>query len=305
MTRQTSALEHRNNYWVGRFNAMASPCEILMDVDDQAIAQELLSLASAEALRIEHKFSRYRDDNIIYRISHSSGNSIEVDEETANLFDYASQCYRLSEGMFDITSGVLRSAWKFDGSDNIPAQEQVAELLPHVGWDKVIWQRPVILLPAGMEIDLGGIGKEYAVDRTADILMRHCQASLLVNYGGDIRVTGLRRDGASWVIGIEGACATPTTQAGAARDDIKKIQISQGGVATSGDSRRYLLKEGVRYSHILNPRTGWPVSGAPSSVTVVAGTCTDAGILSTLAMLHGDQAEAFLEEQGVIFWCER
>lgn len=284
---------------------MASPCEMLMDADDQAITQKLLSLASDEALRIEHKFSRYRDDNVIHHINHSSGKPIEVDEETANLFDYANQCYELSDGLFDITSGVLRAIWKFDGSENIPTQEQIEMLLPRIGWDKVAWQRPVISLPAGMEIDLGGIGKEYAVDRTADILMQHCQASLLINYGGDIRVTGPRRDGTPWIIGIEHPGSMQSVQIDFPKDDVKKFQISRGGVATSGDSRRYLLKDGIRYGHILAPRTGWPVRGAPSSVTVVAGTCTDAGILSTLAMLHGDQAEAFLKEQGVVFWCER
>lgn len=305
MTLQTPVLEHRSNYWTGHFSAMASPCEILMDVDDQGIARVLLSLAHTEALRVEQKFSRYRNDNVIHDINHASGKPVEVDEETANLLDYASQCYQLSEGMFDITSGVLRSIWIFDGSDRIPTLEQITGLLPRIGWDKVTWQRPVISLPAGMEIDLGGIGKEYAVDRTAAILMRHCQASLLINYGGDIRVSGPRRDGTTWVIGIERVYSTSSFQSDLDGNDIKKVQVSRGGVATSGDSRRYLLKDGIRYGHILDPRTGWPARGAPSSVTVVAGTCTDAGILSTLAMLHGDKAEAFLEEQDVIYWCER
>jgi len=284
---------------------MASHCEILMDIDDEALASELLSLARDEALRVEKKFSRYKDDNIINRINNSSGESIEVDDETANLLDYANQCYQLSNGMFDITSGVLRSIWKFDGGDHIPQQKQITALIPRIGWDKVTWNRPTITLPDGMEIDLGGIGKEYAVDRAATILLQHYQASLLVNFGGDIRVTGPRRNGSGWVIGIECVLSYQAQQSASAVENIKKFRIDQGGVATSGDARRFLLKDGIRYSHILDPHTGWPVRGAPLSVTVVACTCTDAGILATLAMLHGEQAESFLNAQDVTFWCER
>jgi thiamine biosynthesis lipoprotein len=83
------------------------------------------------------------------------------------------------------------------------------------------------------------------------------------------------------------------------------LEISDGALATSGDARRYLLRKGVRYPHILNPRTGWPVMHAPRSVTVAAGSCTEAGLLATLAMLHGRGAEAFLQAQGVPFWCRR
>jgi thiamine biosynthesis lipoprotein len=81
--------------------------------------------------------------------------------------------------------------------------------------------------------------------------------------------------------------------------------LKVGGLATSGDARRFLQKDGVRYSHILDPKTGWPVPGAPRSVTVAADSCTQAGMLSTLAMLKGAQSESFLKEQGVLFWCNR
>ena len=296
-------LARKHGYFVGRFAAMASPCEVLMDVDDERLAAALLRQAADEAARIEAKFSRYRDDGIIHAIHAAAGNPVKVDEETARLLDYADHCYRISDGLFDVTSGVLRRAWRFDGSDRIPSQRQIAALLPLIGWDKVRWKNPEITLPADMEIDLGGIGKEYAADRTALLLHktlyntlyntlreRGVQAGLLVNFGGDISVTGPLRNGAGWTIGVEGGTTT--------------FQLALGGVATSGDTRRFLEKDGVRYGHILDPRTGWPVEGAPSTVTVVANTCTDAGILSTLALLHGAEAEAFLRAQNVRFWCQ-
>ena len=301
---QNPSLEKAKGYWIGRFKAMASPCEILLEVKKAGEARQLVQLASEEALRVERKFSRYRQDNLIYQINQAQGQPVKVDTETAFLLDYAQQCYEMSEGLFDITSGVLREIWHFDGSDHIPATAAVAVLLPRVGWNKLKWQRPFLTVPAGMEIDLGGIGKEYAVDRTAQQLQQHTDASLLINYGGDLVATGARRDGSGWLVGVEDpqhAVSSP----GAKQTAKTQYELVRGGIATSGDARRYLLKDGVRYSHILEPRNGWPVSNAPHSVTVAAGTCTEAGILATLAMLHGEAAEEFLQQQEVTYWCVR
>ena len=294
-------LLQKEDYWLGRFHAMASPCEVLIDTQDSSLAEHLVHIALQEAQRIEHKLSRYREDNIIYRINNASGARVKVDEETAQMLDYAAQCYELSEGLFDVTSGVLRRAWKFDGSDKVPGKDQVRKLLARIGWHKVRWRRPYIQMPKGMQIDLGGIGKEYSVDRTTLLLRQASNISCLVNYGGDIATTGQRQNGKGWIVGIENPDPSPS----AISVQIKIYELKQGAIATSGDARRYLLKNGVRYSHILNPRTGWPVIDAPRSVTVITDTCTEAGILATLAMLHGTQAEEFLAQQGVQYWCIR
>ena len=160
----------KNGYWLGCFSAMASPCELLMEVDKKALAQKLLDTIQAETLRIEQKFSRYRDDNIIYQINHSKSQATTVDEETARLIDFATELYEMSEGLVDITSDALRQAWVFDGSDTIPEKVAVDALMSKVGWQKVKWGDGIIQLQDGMEIDLGGIGKEYAVDRCVQML---------------------------------------------------------------------------------------------------------------------------------------
>jgi thiamine biosynthesis lipoprotein len=295
-------LEQRQDYFAGHFSAMASPCEVLIDTPDKNIARQAVDIAAKEAARIEHKFSRYRDDNIIHQIN--SGRTVTVDDEAARLLDYADQLFRLSSGLFDITAGVLRRAWRFDGSDNIPDQAEIDALLPLIGWDKVQWKNPVIMLPAGMEIDLGGIGKEYAVDRAAQQVQSYLQdqgqqVSALINFGGDIAVLGpTNQPGRTWTIGVD------TGIDGAVNHDSRQalFTLTHGGVATSGDGRRYLQRGDTRYGHILDPRSGWPVADAPSSVTVAAATCTDAGMLSTFALLHGSQAEEFLRAQGVKHW---
>ena len=276
-----------------RFTAMAGPCEVLLASSDRRMALELGRLAAQEAWRVERKFSRYRDDDVTAEVHSHRGISVEVDDETASLLNYASQCFDLSDGLFDITSGVLRNAWKFDGSDNIPDPATIARLLPLVGFDKVQWQAPRLLLPPGMELDFGGIGKEYAVDRAYALLAAHGASAFLINFGGDLRANRAPSRG-PWQVGIE--------RPDAERQATMILNVEHGAIATSGDSRRYLLKEGVRYGHILDPRTGWPVPGAPRSVTVAASSCTEAGLLATLALLQGAGAKDYLEELGARYW---
>ncbi len=283
---------------VGSFGAMASPCEILIETADAEEARHLSELAAAEAWRVEDKFSRYANDNVVARINSAAGEPIDVDSETASLLDFGNTLYELSDGRFDITSGVLREVWTFDGSDRLPARGAVERVLRHVGWHRVEWQSPTLWMESGMEIDFGGIGKEYAVDRVAQQLRDASSSSGLVNFGGDLAVIRPPIERQGWQVGIESVSAR-----GPAAE--KVIELRSGALATSGDARRFLLRDGVRYSHILDPRSGWPVENAPRSITVAADTCTQAGMLSTLAMLEGDNAEAFLRAEGVRYWCRR
>jgi FAD:protein FMN transferase len=276
-----------------KFTAMASPCEVLLPLMSEQAALSVGTIAAQEAWRVEKKYSRYRDDSVTAWIHENRGTTIEVDEETAALIDFASQCFDLSEGLFDITSGVLRRAWTFDGSDGLPEAAVIERLLPLVGFEKLQWQSPRLLLPARMELDFGGIGKEYAVDRAYELLATGESTPFLLNFGGDLRANRAPSHG-PWQVGIE----RPNTVAEATM----LLDLEYGALATSGDSRRYLLKEGIRYGHILNPLTGWPAPKSPRSITVAASSCTEAGLLSTVAMLHGAGAQAYLEEQGVRYW---
>ena len=279
------------------FHAMASPCEVRIDTADMAVAEKAGRIAEAEAKRIEIKFSRYREDSVVAQINRSNGAEIALDPETAQLIDFAAQCYDTSGGRFDITSGILRRIWRFDGSDNLPTEHQIRCLKKLIGWKKASWRNPRLRLLQGMEIDLGGLGKEYAVDRALGLIRDFTPAPVLVNFGGDLRVSGPRADGTRWRIAIESTdlIGTPAGM----------LEITNGALATSGDARRFLLKDGVRYGHILNPLSGRPVTGAPRSVTVAAPTCIEAGMLATLAMLNGRLAEKFLERERVRAWCIR
>ena len=168
---------------------------MLVDTSRGQQAQAAASAVAACAWHLEQKFSRYRSDNIVARINSAAGQPVEVDEETARLLDFAEMAWRLSDGKFDITSGVLRRAWQFDGKSRPPDSAQVRELMPLVGWSRLRWQRPLITLAPGMEIDFGGIGKEYAVDQALAAAAQVTSEPVLVNFGGDLAVTGPCRNG--------------------------------------------------------------------------------------------------------------
>lgn len=294
MTDDRLKLERLGNLWKARFTAMASPCEVMVETDARARAAGLGAIAAREAWRIEAAFSRYRKDSVVGCINASAGATVEVTAETADLLDFADQCHQLSDGLFDITSGVLRRIWQFGPGAMPPSPDQVTEILSLIGWHRVEWCRPRMTLPKGMEVDLGGIGKEYAVDRAFALLEERTDLPFLVNLGGDLRANRARSRGTPWTAGIEHPEETRTA--------VSTLAVGRGALATSGDVRRSFVHEGKVYGHILHPHTGWPVHGAPRSVTVAAPTCTQAGVLSTLAMLHGAGAEAFLDAQEVPYW---
>jgi thiamine biosynthesis lipoprotein len=295
--RPAASLQRSGDDWHFTFHAMATPCELRLETDDRATALAAARAVESEARRIELKFSRYRDDSVVGQINASNGKDVCVDEETAHLLNFAANCFDVSAGLFDITSGVLRRIWKFDRSDRLPSPEKIRSVTPFVGWNKVTWRSPVIALPPGMEIDLGGLAKEYAVDKALAEVQAITREPALVNFGGDLRVSGSRKNGMRWKVAIESVEAVGQLAG--------LLELADGAIATSGDSRRFLLKDGIRYGHILNPRTGRPVAQAPRSVTVAAATCVEAGMIATLAVLQGKNAEKFLKREAVRAWCIR
>jgi thiamine biosynthesis lipoprotein len=280
--------------WHLRFGAMACACEVVVPGND-AEARHAAHAAMAEVKRIEAKYSRYRADSVVSRINAAAGQgrATPIDAETAGLLAFADQLHQQSGGLFDLTSGVLRRAWDFR-SGRVPGANALQALLPLVGWARVAWDEHQVLLPeAGMELDFGGIGKEYAADRAQAVLLRAGVRHGFVNLGGDLRVLGPRADGRPWCFGIQ----HPRQPGGLAA----QVELHEGALATSGDYERFFVTpEGRRCCHILDPRSGQPVAHW-QSVSVAAPVCAAAGALATIAMLMGEAGAAFLRRQGVAF----
>lgn len=279
------------------FRAMGSPCKFHLYTETREQAETAYKHAHLEVMRLEKKYSRYRQDSVISAINKAAGSdqAVKVDNETSLLLDYAHTVYKQSEGLFDITSGVLRRAWDFR-SDTVPTQEKINQNLELVGWDKVKWKRPYIsLTKKGMELDFGGYVKEYAVDAAASSLSSHGCTSGLVDLGGDIKVLGTHPDGQPWRVGIQ--------HPREAEKAIATTTLAQGAIASSGDYERFMLVDGKRYTHILNPKTGWPIDSF-CAVSVIASECLIAGSCSTIAMLKGETAgKQWLEELQLPYLC--
>jgi len=273
------------------FKAMASACELVLAVDDEPEAQAMAAAAIAEVQRIEAKYSRYQPDSIVSRINAAAGGqAVACDEETWSLLNYADSLYQSSDGLFDITSGVLRRAWNFY-DHRLPAPADLDGLRQLIGWRRVEREAQAVRLPeAGMELDFGGFGKEYAADRAGAVLAAKGLRHGYVNLAGDMRVLGPKPDGSSWMIGIQ----DPRDKTAI----LATIPVERGGLATSGDYERFFELDGKRYCHILDPRNGQPVTHW-RTVSVVAPLAVVAGNCATIAMLKQSDGLAFLEACGM------
>ena len=265
---------------------MGGPCEISIWSVHEPTA--LFNIAIKEAWRLENKYSRYLDSSVLAQINRSHDRFFGIDEETKALLGYAKTCYELSGGLFDITSGVLKEVWDFKHS-RLPNKAQIKKCLSNLGFEKLEIDNRGICKPKGVQIDFGGIVKEYAADCMANLLLKHAgsDVSALINMAGDVYVTNPQPDNQYWQVAI----THPLT-----KNAIAWLPVMRGGVTTSGDYERFIEIDGERYSHLLDPRTGWPIRSTWASVTVVGPNAVVAGSASTIAMLQGNNGKNWLDE---------
>tara|TARA_Y100000739_G_scaffold78373_1_gene66391 strand:- start:3611 stop:4513 length:903 start_codon:yes stop_codon:yes gene_type:complete len=261
------------------FRAMGSDCEFQLCFGGGSDSQFIFKCLQDELERLESKYSKFRKDSLLSQIN--LGKEVNIDNETISLLEHAFNCFEQSEGLFDVTAGRLNSLWDFK-KKKVPSQEEISYALSVTDFSKVSWNNGILSMPAGMNIDFGGIVKEYAADTLAVLAKKFGVQYGLINLGGDIAIVGNKPDGIAWKVGITDPRGTET--------EIASIDIYSGGLATSGDYKRYFIYEGKRYSHILNPKTGFPCAGL-RAVSVAANLCTVAGSIATIAMLK-DEPEA-------------
>jgi thiamine biosynthesis lipoprotein len=283
MTRSSQPTRHR-------FSTMGCPAELCVYAPAETAALQALRIARAEAQRLDHKYSHYREDSFLaqLQLSATQPGGQRVDPETAALLDFAACQYQQSEGRFDITAGRLTRLWQ--ECTGLPNPNEIKHALASTGWNKVVWDGVCLQLPPGMQLDLGGIVKEYAADRVALLLREAGFNSGYIDLGGDLHILGPHPDGRPWKVGIR-----HPRKAGV----LAGVDVCSGGLASSGDYERYRMIGGKRYSHIIDARSGWPVESL-SSVSVIAPSCLMAGAISTLAMLlDSDDAMRFLAQSGL------
>jgi thiamine biosynthesis lipoprotein len=264
------------------FHSMSTICRVHCQASTPAAAAEF----QEEVLRwvgwFEARYSRFLPDSLISRINAAAGKEwVEVDPETDALFNLCQEMIFFTRGVFDPTALPLIRLWNWKAKPPvIPDDDTIRSAQALVGWGKVQRRPGAIFLPReGMCLDLGGIGKEYAVDRVMTLALERGFIDVLVDFGQDVRVHGKPPGKPAWHIGLQDPRELNRCWKG--------VAVTNSAVATSGDGARHFILNGRRYGHILDPRTGYPVNNGTLSVSIIAPHCTFAGILSTTAFVMG------------------
>lgn len=274
---------------------MGGPARLVLEhpTSDAASARAVCQTVEGLLRDLEARYSRYRESSLISQINRLAGTGrlTAVDEETLALLEFCERLWEQSHGLFDPTAGILRQVWDFSRGQQGDVSE-LPNLLPKVGWSKVVHNaQGVGLRDAGMELDLGGIVKEYGADKAAQALRDHGFNHALVELAGDVVAVGSKTSGAPWHVGISDPEAPSRTMV--------TIELTNCALATSGSYQRYIEINGRRYSHFLNPSSGWPVEGA-ASISVISDSCLTAGAVATVGCLHSSvDATAWLNEAGL------
>jgi len=261
---------------------MGTLVEITVREPDQRKAQSAISLAFDEMRRLEKLMSTHLPDSEISRLNAKAGAkaSLTASPEVLEVIRRGIYWGNQSNGALDISIGPVSRLWKFDNDNpTIPDTKRLAEAVGLVNFREIkIDKSNVRLKQPGMSLNLGAIAKGYAVDKAMKVLEKNGVRHALINAGGDLKVMGQRKDGQPWNIGLQHP-RQPEKM-------IASFALSDGAIATSGDYQKYFIKENTRYHHILNPKTGYPVSGVMSA-TVVTETVMDADALSTALFVMG------------------
>lgn len=282
--RQSAVIREDQGLSVLTFHALGTRCRVMLVEPSRAAANAYLDHLLNWVADFEATYSRFLDGSLVSRINAAAGKHwVDVDEDSDRLFALCGDLFFFSRGAFDPTALPLIRLWNWKANPPVvPTDDAIRAARELVGWNKVQRRPGAIFLPQpGMSVDLGGIGKEYAVDCAVSMAAQHGVENVLVDFGQDLRVQGRPPGKSAWHVGLENPKSPGTCWA--------SVAVTDHAVASSGDYLRHFLHQGRRYGHIIDPRTGYPVQNGCLAVQVVAPTCTTAGILTTTAFVLGPQ----------------
>jgi thiamine biosynthesis lipoprotein len=280
--RQSAIVRQENGLTALTFFAMGTRCQVQFVEPAPAAGAAFREHLLDRVAEFEAKYSRFLDGSLIGLINAAAGKHwVEVDEEADRIFALCGDLFFYTHGAFDPTALPLVRLWDWKNRPpELPAEDAIRAARERVGWTLVQRKPGAIFLPqAGMSLDLGGVGKEYAVDLAMALAAQHGIDSVLVDFGQDIRVHGKPPGRPAWHVGLENPRHPGTCWS--------SVAVTDHAVASSGDYLRHFIHAGRRYGHIIDPRTGYPVHNDCRAVSVVAPACTIAGILTTTAFILG------------------
>ncbi|MEZ4219889.1 MAG: FAD:protein FMN transferase [Polyangiaceae bacterium] len=253
-----------------------------------------MDTALARMRKLEALMTSWKDDSEVAAINRGAGTSVSVSPETYDVIERSVEAGKFSEGTFDITFSPLSQVWKFgdaaEESPKIPSAAQLKPLLARVDYRKIELDPKTrgVKIAKDQEIDLGGIAKGFIVDEAADVLRKAKLRSFLVQAGGDLFGSGRKPDGSPWVSGIREPRGGPD-------DFFATIELEDRAFSTAGDYARAFIKDGKRYHHIIDPRTGFPAT-ACRSVTVWANDALTADAVDDAVFMLGPEKGLKLAE---------
>ena len=242
----------------------------------------------------EAVLSKTVDGSDVWNLNHADGKPVEVHPETAELLRLAIEIGEASDGAFDVTIAPVSALWDFSADEPVlPDPEALRSAAARVDYRSIVIDGNTVTLKNNAEIDLGGIAKGYIADRVAEYLREQGVTSACINMGGNVLTIGTKPDGSPWTIGVRDPNGTPEQSA-------EVLKLGSAAVVTSGNYERFFVLDGVRYHHILDPKTGMPASNGPASVTII-GTRSDlCDALSTACFVLGEErSKPILDRYGV------
>lgn len=266
-----------------RMTLMGSLFDISITAGDSAGAHAEIDRAVEEITRIENLISEWRPETQISEVNRNAGiRPVTVDREVFELTRRAVQYSNMTGGAFDVSIAAMDKLWRYDGSmTEMPDPEAIRKSIENVGFRHIVLDSlhsTIYLSRPGMKIGFGSIGKGYAADRCRELLQARGVPGGIVNASGDLAAWGEQADGKPWAIGVNNPFKT--------RKMVKVFKIRTGSFATSGSYEKYAEIDGKRFSHIINPQTGYPSTGI-TSVTISGPSTEFANFLSTSVMVLG------------------
>lgn len=260
-----------------KLSMLGSPFEMTVVANDTVQGNQYIDLAIAEVKRVENLISDWIPTTQISRVNQNAGiKPIKVDKEVFQLVERAIKVSQITSGAFDISYASMDKIWKFDGSMKVkPTEEAIKKSVSKIGYKNIILdskEQTIFLKNVGMKLGLGGIGQGYIADKVKDLLKsKGCKAGI-VNVSGDINAWGTQIDGKSWTVAI----VNPMNK----NKVFAIFPLQNSAVETSGSYEKFVIFDGIRYSHIIDPRTGYPAQGVVS-VSVFAKQTEIADALAT------------------------
>ncbi|WP_310595821.1 FAD:protein FMN transferase [Flavobacterium sp.] len=272
---------------------LTSPFEMTVVAKDTVEANQYIDLAIAEVKRVENLVSDWKPETQISHVNQNAGiQPVKVDDEVFQLVKRSIKISKLTDGAFDISYASMDKIWKFDGSmKEMPTAEAIKKSVEKVGFQKIILdekEKTIFLRDKGMKLGLGGIAQSFIADNIRDLLKSKGCTSGIANVSGDIAAWGKQPDGKPWTIGI----INPMNK----NKIFATFPLVDSSVETSGTYEKYVVFDGIQYSHIINPKTGYPAQGIVS-VTVFAKQTEIADGLAKGVFLFGVEAGLNLVNQ--------